>query len=143
MPLDSVVLSTTGITFSATMPLRGTGVVAIVGNTTIGQGSYSAFSGLLYVDGDLVVREPCEIQGAVVVTGSVTIQGASDYATLSYDDGILEHLRQEIGTYRLSSAMSRPVRPRQLGRSRGRPQGRDGRVQAGLAGSSRLLACVL
>jgi hypothetical protein len=108
VPLDAVVVSTIGMTFTPAQPLRGTGVVAIVGDTTIGQGTYSAFSGLLYVDGDLVVREPCEIQGSVVVTGSVVIQGASDFATLTYDDSILEHLRQEIGTYRLSSAVSRP-----------------------------------
>lgn len=109
VPMDSVVMSTTGMTFSATKPLKGTGVVAIVGNTTIGAGSYSAFSGLLYVQGNLTVREPCEIQGAVVVTGSVTIQGASDFVTLTYDDSILAHLRQEVGTYRLSSAIQRPM----------------------------------
>lgn len=108
VPLDSVVLCNTGMTFTASLPLKGTGVVAIVGNTTINAGSYSAFSGLLYVVGNLTVREPCEIQGAVVVTGSVTVQGASDFATLTYDDSILEHLRQQIGTYRLSSAISRP-----------------------------------
>jgi len=108
VPLNAVVLSSVGLTFDASQPLSGTGVVAIVGDTTISAGSYSAFSGLLYVDGNLTVREPCEIQGSVVCTGTITVQGASDYATLTYDDGILEHLRQEIGTYRLSSAMSRP-----------------------------------
>jgi hypothetical protein len=38
-------------------------------------GQLLGFSGLLYVQGNLTVREPCEIQGAVVVTGTVTIQG--------------------------------------------------------------------
>jgi len=109
VPIDTVVLSTTGMTFTAAKPLKGTGVVAIIGNTTIGQGTYSAFSGLLYVQGNLTVREPCEIQGAVVVTGSVTVQGASDWVTLTYDDSILAHLRQEVGTYRLSSAIQRPM----------------------------------
>lgn len=109
VPVDTIVLSTTGMTFTATQPLKGTGVVAIVGDTVVSQGSYSAFSGLLYVQGNLTLREPCEIQGAVVVTGSVTVQGNSDYATVTYDDAILAHLRQELGTYRLSSAMSRPL----------------------------------
>ncbi len=109
VPIDTLVLSTTGMTFTAAQPLKGTGVVAIIGNTTIGQGSYSAFSGLLYVQGNLTIREPSEIQGAVVVTGTVNVQGASDYATITYDDAILSHLRQELGTYRLSSAMSRPL----------------------------------
>lgn len=109
VPVDTLVMSTTGMTFTAAQPLRGTGVVAIIGDTTIGQGSYSAFSGLLYVQGDLTIREPSEIQGAVVVTGAVNVQGASDYATITYDDAILGHLRQELGTYRLSGAMSRPL----------------------------------
>ncbi len=97
------------MTFTAAKPLKGTGVVAIIGNTTIGQGSYSAFSGMLYVQGNLTVREPSEIQGAVVVTGTVTVQGNADYATITYDDDILAHLRQELGTYRLSSAVARPM----------------------------------
>ncbi len=109
VPVDTLVLSTVGMTFTAAQPLKGTGVVAIVGNTTIGQGSYSAFSGLLYVQGNLTIREPSEIQGAVVVTGTITVQGASDYATVTYDDSILAHLRQELGTYRLSSAVARPM----------------------------------
>jgi hypothetical protein len=29
--------------------------------------------------------------------------------TLTYDDSILAHLRQEVGTYRLSSAIQRPM----------------------------------
>ena len=109
VPMNTVVLSTVGMNFTAAQPLSGTGVVAIVGNTTVGQGSYSAFSGLLYVQGNLVVREPCEIQGAVVVTGTVIVEGSSDFVTLTYDDSILANLRQAIGTYRLSSAMSRPL----------------------------------
>jgi hypothetical protein len=109
VPVDTLVVCNTGMTFTAAAPLKGTGVVAIVGNTTIGVGSYSAFSGLLYVQGNLTIREPSEIQGAVVVTGTVTVQGASDYATITYDDAILNHLRQELGTYRLSSALMRPM----------------------------------
>ncbi len=103
------VVAHTPMTFTSTLPLKGTGVAVILGNTTIGQGSYSSFSGLLYVQGNLTLRGPCEIQGAVVVTGSVTVQGNLDYVTIQYDDEILQHLRQELGTYRLSSAMSRPL----------------------------------
>ncbi len=109
VPIDTVVVAHTGMTFSAARPLKGTGVVVCIGNTTIGQGSYSSFSGLLYVQGDLTMREPCEIQGAVVVTGTVRVEGNLDYATIQYDDAILQHLRQELGTYRLSSAVSRPL----------------------------------
>jgi hypothetical protein len=109
VPIDTVVVCQTGVTFSAAQPLKGTGVVVVTGDVTIGQGSYSSFSGLLYVQGDLTMREPCEIQGAVIATGSVTVQGNLDYVTIQYDDSILQHLRQELGTYRLSSAVSRPL----------------------------------
>lgn len=109
VPIDTVVVSEVPMTFDASRPLSGTGVVVILGNCTVSPGSYSSFSGLLYVQGNFTLREPSEIQGAVVVTGSVTIQGASDYVTISYDDEILNHLRRELGTYRLSSAIARPL----------------------------------
>lgn len=109
VPIDTVVVSLVGQSYTAAYPLKGTGVVVVTGNTTINAGSYSSFSGLLYVQGNLTIREPCEIQGAVVVTGSITVQGNLDYATIQYDDDILQHLRQELGTYRLSSAVSRPL----------------------------------
>jgi hypothetical protein len=109
VPINSLVLSNVGITFTATKPLKGNGVVAIVGDTTIGQGSYSAFSGLLYVQGNLTIREPSEIQGSIVVTGDITVEGASDYATVTFDDTILGHLRLQLGTYRQSSTISRPL----------------------------------
>lgn len=109
VPVDTVVMCNTGITFTASKPLSGTGVVVCLGDTTVSPGSNSSFSGLLYVDGNLTLREPCEIQGAVVVTGTVTVLGDSDYATITYDDAILQRLRQELGTYRLSSAIARPL----------------------------------
>lgn len=109
LPIDTIAVAHTPMTFSSARPLRGTGVVVVIGNTTVSQGSNSSFSGLLYVQGNLTLREPCEIQGAVVVTGTVTVQGNLDYATIQYDDAILQHLRQELGTYRLSSSIARPL----------------------------------
>lgn len=109
VPVDTVVTCTVPMTFNASRQLSGTGVVAIIGDVTIEAGSYSSFSGLLYVVGNLTMHEPSQIQGAVVVTGTVSVIGASDFATIQYDDTILQHLRQELGTYRLSSAMARPM----------------------------------
>lgn len=109
VPIDTVVVAHTPMTFDATRPLRGTGVVVMVGDVTINTGSNSSFSGLLYVQGNLVVREPCEIQGAVICTGTVTVRGNLDFATVQYDDTILQHLRQELGTYRIAGAFSRPA----------------------------------
>lgn len=108
IPRDSVVVAETNLTFDAAHPLSGTGVVVVQGNVTIAQASNSSFSGLLYINGNLTLREPSELQGAVVVTGSVTVLGSSDYATITYDDGIVNQLRQTLGTYRQASATTRP-----------------------------------
>lgn len=110
VPANTLVVCTTDITWDSSMPLTGTGIVVVLGDATISAGSYSNFSGMLYVQGDLVMRQPSEIRGAVVVTGSVTVQGGSgDYAAIIFDDGVLNSLRQELGTYRLSSTISRPM----------------------------------
>ena len=70
------------------------------------------FNGLLYVDGGFDMRAPAEISGSVVVTGNMTLQGIGDYATINYDEGVLNSLRQAIGNYRLLNAI-RPVIPRE------------------------------
>ena len=84
-------------------------IVICRGNLTLLPGNGSMFSGLLYVDGNFTMRSPSEIRGAVVGTGNVTIQGASDYATIYYDDDVLDALRARIGTYRQVTAPTRPV----------------------------------
>lgn len=109
LPMNSLVVCTTPITFTAVRPLRGTGVVVFLGNVTVLPGTNSTFSGLLFVDGVLSLRAPADIQGAVVTTGAVSLQGVTDFASITYDDGILNSLRQTLGSYRLSGATSRPL----------------------------------
>ena len=79
-----------------------------IGSVT-GRFGYTWGPGLLYVKGNLLLREPSELQGAVVVTGTVRIEGASDYATVTFDDGIVNRLRQTLGSYRQASAVTRPL----------------------------------
>lgn len=109
VPIKSLIVCKVPMTFSAAHPLSGTGVIVFLGNVTLQAGSYSAFSGLIYVQGNLSVREPAEIQGAVVVTGTTSLIGSADFTTITYDDGILNSLRQELGSYRLASAVARPL----------------------------------
>ena len=92
------------ITFDSSRGLNGTGVVYIGGNIQIISGNNSNFNGLLYVDGNLTLRETCSIQGSVIATGNVTIQGVGDFTTVEYDDEVLSALRAEIGQYRSSGA---------------------------------------
>jgi hypothetical protein len=108
LPRESLIVLDSDITFTSAQPLSGAGVVVINGDCRIDPASNSSFSGLLYVNGDLTVREPSELQGAVIVTGSALVQGASDYATITFDDGIVNQLRQSLGSYRQASATTRP-----------------------------------
>lgn len=96
----------------STRPLKGSAVVFVRGDVDIRFGSKSFFSGLLYVDGDLTIREPADINGTIVCTGRVTIRGGADWVNITYDDGALTALRTEIGQYRLSGAI-RSVRAKE------------------------------
>lgn len=103
-----VVVDVPTLVLTSADPLLGTGIVVVRGNVTISQGSNSNFSGLLYVDGNLTVRAPCEINGSVVCTGNVTVQGVPDYATINFDEEVLNTLLTQLGNYRLASTTLLP-----------------------------------
>jgi hypothetical protein len=109
VPMNSLVVCTVPITFTPTLSLNGTGVVVFLGNVTFQPGTNSSFSGLVYAGGAFTYRAPAEIQGAVVATGAVSLSGVSDFANIIFDNGILNALRQNLGTYRLSGATTRPL----------------------------------
>jgi hypothetical protein len=88
-------------------PLRGNGIVFVRGDVNIDLGSTSFFTGFLYVDGNVTVRETMEFNGTLVCTGTLAVQGQSDWVNLTYDVGALNALRTEIGQYRLSGAIRR------------------------------------
>ena len=83
-------------------------MVIVRGNVTLSPGNNSNFSGLLYVEGSLTVRSPCEFNGSIICTGAVTVQGAVDYATVNYDDSVLESLVRNLGNYRVSNTTYLP-----------------------------------
>lgn len=105
--LTTVVIEHANVTFDSDVPLSGTALVYVRGNCTIASGSNSNFGGLLYVEGNLTMRAPSNIEGAVVVTGNFSLQGSGDYATIIYDDNVLNQLRQAVGQYRFMG----PFRP--------------------------------
>ena len=80
----------------------------IDGSVSLISGNQSVFNGMLYVNGNLIMRQTSDIRGAVVCTGSLNLQGSGDYATITYDDDILMALRAEFGQYRWSGAL-RPI----------------------------------
>ncbi|MCA8958845.1 MAG: hypothetical protein KDC87_22395 [Planctomycetes bacterium] len=88
-------------------PLRGEGVLFIAGSLHLEAGNASRFRGLLYVDGDLTVHGPAEIRGAVLVTGSVLLQGHAGSVVVAHDPDILRNLRDTLCIYRPSSPIRR------------------------------------
>ncbi|MCA8975960.1 MAG: hypothetical protein KDC98_14655 [Planctomycetes bacterium] len=102
-----IVVEQASINFDSSQPLTGNGLVILVGNVNIANGSNSNFSGFLYVDGGFTMRAPAEIRGAVIVTGNMTLQGSADYATIQYDEDVLSGLRAMFGSYNVSSSFKR------------------------------------
>ncbi len=108
VPAMALVVVDGSLTLDALTPLLGTGIVIVRGDVTLAAGNNSNFSGLLYVDGDLVIRSPSEINGSIICTGSLTMQGSIDYATVNYDEDVLNTLMTQIGTYRLANTTQLP-----------------------------------
>ncbi|MCR9243746.1 MAG: hypothetical protein NXI31_01855 [bacterium] len=102
-----IVIDASSVTFDSSTPLKGNGIVVIDGNATIAAGSLSNFSGFLFVNGNFTMYAPSDIRGAVVTTGSMTVQGAADYSTITYDEDVLNTLRQNFGSYNISRAYHR------------------------------------
>lgn len=105
-----VVVDIPSMQFDSALPLNGTAIVIIRGNTSFLSGNNSLFSGLLYVEGSLTLRAPSELSGSVVCTGNMTVQGVPDYATINYDGEVLESLMNSLGNYRMANSLFLPRR---------------------------------
>lgn len=103
MPAMGLVVIDCGTLQINATPLSGTAIVVVRGNVMMNPGNNSNFSGLLYVEGNLTVRDPSEIRGSVICTGNMTVQGAGDFATITFDAGVLNALMTQVGNYRPGS----------------------------------------
>ncbi|MCK5945250.1 MAG: hypothetical protein KAI24_24895 [Planctomycetes bacterium] len=112
IPDNSLIVVDIGSTLSidSAMPLTGSGLVVVNGNMTMTSGNNSLFSGMLYVDGNFTMRAPSEINGSVVATGNMTLQGSGDYATINYDEAALSALMTNFGSYRRVNSIYLPRR---------------------------------
>lgn len=106
-PSDGLVFVEGNVTATAAAPLKGTGILVVQGNLTIATGSNSYFSGLVYVTGNYVQNAPSMVRGTVIVGGTATVQGGTDFAELFHDGGVLGRLLAEVGAYRISRALHR------------------------------------
>jgi len=82
-------------------------VVFVDGNLTVDSASNSFFTGFIYVTGNIDLRAPSLLRGAVVCN-SLEILGTGDFAEMGYDEGALHALMSSIGQYRLSKAIHSP-----------------------------------
>ena len=98
--------------FNSSNPLQGSGLVIIRGNVSLDAGSNSLFSGLLYVEGDLTIHAPSEINGSIICTGELSVQGTIDYATINYDETALAALVDTFCNYRRANSLFLPRRNR-------------------------------
>ena len=114
IPDNALIVVDIGSTFTvdASHPLTGTGLVVVHGNMDMSTGNNSLFSGMLYVDGDFTMRAPSEINGCVLVTGGMTVQGSGDYATINFDEDALSALMANFGAYRRVNSIYLPRRNR-------------------------------
>lgn len=109
IPTFGLVVITGNVTFDATRPLRGTGVVIVDGDCTLAPGSNSFFNGLLYVRGDFEARAPAFLRGTVIVRGDADMRGTGgDYCELEYDPTMIGTLLSQMGQYRYSKAPFSP-----------------------------------
>lgn len=109
LPSHALIVIEGNITFDADRPLRGTGVVVVLGNCTVASGSNSWFSGLLWVGGTLTVRAPCYLRGVLIAGGTVDVRGTGgDLAEIEHDDGVLSELLSLMGQYRHSKTLYVP-----------------------------------
>ncbi|MCA8943164.1 MAG: hypothetical protein KDB80_11445 [Planctomycetes bacterium] len=93
--------------FDAKNPLRGSGLLFVNGDLTIGAGSNSFFSGIVYVTGEIEVVAPAEIRGTIIGRDKIVTSGSGDYVKVEYDQSVLDAVQRDVGTYRISRAIRR------------------------------------
>ena len=109
MPENGIVCVECGtINVGPPKPLLGTAIVIVKGNLVMNNGNYCNFNGLLYVEGNMTLRAPSIIRGSVICTGNLTVQGATEYATIQYDADVLNGLMSHTGNYATANSMLLP-----------------------------------
>lgn len=106
LPDMSLTVVTGNATFDSTHPLSGSGILVVEGNLTLGAASASAYSGLIWVGGNYVQNAPSQVSGSIATVGSATFQGTGDFSEVSYDGQMLSTVRQQMGQYRFSRAIT-------------------------------------
>lgn len=80
--------------------LQGGGILYVKGNLKLPASANTLFSGVIFVDGDVDIKAPALISGALLVKGSLKMGGLTSVAEVDYDPGIINTLVRQIGQYR-------------------------------------------
>ncbi len=84
--------------FNSSKPLKGSGILFVNGNLTLENDSNSAFSGLVYITGNLNMGASNSLGGSIVAN-NVTCTPSTN-TTLEYNDNVMTNVRQRLGLYR-------------------------------------------
>lgn len=105
-PSMAVVFIAGNAAFDTTRKLKGGGILYVDGNLTINSTTSDClFSGLIFVSGNCTITGESLISGALVVQGTVTMNGSGGVAEVDYDGPILDSVRQQVAQYRENKAV--------------------------------------
>jgi hypothetical protein len=84
--------------------MTGNGLVFVNGNLTFNQGNLSAWTGIVFVQGNCVVHSPVNITGCLIVTGTLTIgdsPAGNNKAEVTYDSALVDDVKKFLQKFRL------------------------------------------
>jgi hypothetical protein len=55
---------------------------------------------VIFVTGNVVINGPADISGCLLANGSVTLNGSGDVAQITYDNSMINSVRNQVGLYR-------------------------------------------
>jgi hypothetical protein len=98
------------VSFDATRPLIGSGILVVLDADVVVQANTNAnFNGIIYVRGTYTQNAPSLISGTVMVVkkadgtgGTVSITGSGDFSEVDYDGAMIQQVQNQLGQYRFS-----------------------------------------
>lgn len=81
--------------------LHGRMLLFVQGDFVAYGGNDSDFSGLLYVQGNSLIKGPFKFRGTIIAGGQLQVGGSADAVAINYDAGEVQRLRDALGRYRM------------------------------------------
>jgi hypothetical protein len=116
--MQLVYLNKGAAVFNDATPLKGSGVLVVNGNLTVG--GHSSWNGIIYVIGNYSQSDPALVSGAIVVAGAIPPSSSAvaaisssgtDFTDVYYDPTMINQIRKQLGQYRFSRSGYVPCPP--------------------------------